>query len=211
MMQGLITPQRPIAGLFPPTAPTIKPDSAARATPSKRRIADCGLRIADFLNLNRQSAIAKCIVRNCRPSSIRNPWPSILFVSSVFSILSRSKIERIIFGLLILVFSNYAFAQTPAGRERPKPARTDKNKSAAKPDKSGKAGNPAKPASRRAPSSRSTSVRAKLTIVAPPGTAVEVDGKPRGFDEVRAAVEEEAPGGAAGFDRGRAGNRNPHR
>jgi len=141
--------------------------------------------------------------------SVLDPRPSILFVSSDFSILSRSKIERlsigayfrlcpqaaglrkpgqtrrsaptIILGLLILIFSHYAFAQDPAGRERPKPAQTDKKKSAAKPDKSGKADNPAKPASKRAPSSRSTSVRAKLTIVAPPGTAVEVDGKPRGF------------------------------
>jgi formylglycine-generating enzyme len=141
--------------------------------------------------------------------SALDPRSSILFVSSAFSVLSRSKIEwfsvvadlplcpqaaglrtpgqtrrsatTIIFGLLILVFSHYAFAQNPGGREQPKPARTVKNKSAAKPDKSGKADKPAKPASKRAPSSRSASVRAKLTIVAPPGTAVEVDGKPRGF------------------------------
>jgi formylglycine-generating enzyme required for sulfatase activity len=122
--------------------------------------------------------------------------PSILFVSSFFTILIRSKIERIIFGLLILIFSHYAFAQNPAGRETTKPARTDKNKSAAKPGKSAKADNPAKPASKRAPSSRSTSVRAKLTIVAPPGTAVEVDGKPRGF--VGARGELTVPGLAPG-------------
>ncbi|HKQ93273.1 MAG TPA: glycosyltransferase [Blastocatellia bacterium] len=36
-------------------------------------IADCGLRIADFLKLNRQSEIAKRGERNCRISSIRNP------------------------------------------------------------------------------------------------------------------------------------------
>ena len=163
------------------------------------RIADCGLRIADFLNLNRQSAISKCRERNCRSSSIRNPWPSILFVSSAFSILGRSKIERIILGLLILVFSHYAFAQNPAGREQPEPARTNKNKSAAKPGKTVKADNPAKPASKRAPSSRSTSVRAKLTIVAPPGTAVEVDGRPRGF--VGARGELTVPGLAPGDHR----------
>src|SRR5262249_607502 len=154
----------------------------------------------------RQSAIAKCRERKCRPSSIgdrqsviSNPWPSILFVSSVFSILSRSKIERIILGLLILAFSHYAFAQNPAGRDSPKPARTDKNKSAAKPGKSAKANNPPKPASKRAPTSRSTSVRAKLTIVAPPGTAVEVDGKPRGF--VGARGELTVPGLAPGDHR----------
>ncbi len=131
---------------------------------------------------------------------MRNPWPSILFVSSVFSIISRSKIERIILGLLILAFSHYAFAQNPAGREAPKSARTDKNKSAAKPGKSAKADNPAKPASKRAPpSSRSTSVRAKLTIVAPPGTAVEVDDKPRGF--VGARGELTVPGLAPGDHR----------
>jgi hypothetical protein len=124
---------------------------------------------------------------------------SILSVSSVFSILSRSKIERIILGLLILVFSHYAFAQNPAGREAPKPARTNKNKSAAKPGKSAKADNPAKPASKRAPTSRSTSVRAKLTIVAPPGTAVEVDGKPRGF--VGSRGELTVPGLAPGDHR----------
>src|SRR5215475_197934 len=40
---------------------------------------DCGLRIADcgFLNLNRQSEIAKCGERNCRTPSIRNPQSGI--------------------------------------------------------------------------------------------------------------------------------------
>src|SRR5262245_61228530 len=36
------------------------------------RIADCGLRIADLLNLNRQSEIAKWGEGNCRISSIRS-------------------------------------------------------------------------------------------------------------------------------------------
>jgi formylglycine-generating enzyme required for sulfatase activity len=102
-------------------------------------------------------------------------------------------------GLLFLIFSPYAFSQNPAGRDAPKPARTDKNKSAAKPGKSAKADNPPKPASKRAPSSRTTSVRAKLTIVAPPGTAVEVDGKPRGF--VGARGELTVPGLAPGDHR----------
>jgi len=139
------------------------------------RIADCGLRIADFLNLNPQSAIAKCGESNCRIPSIRNPQsairnlrPSILFASSVFS---------------ILVFSQCAFAQDPAGREAPKPAQTDKKKSVAGPAKSASSAKSDKSrnsAPNRTPAPKSTSVRAKLTIVAPPGTAVEVDGKSRG-------------------------------
>src|SRR5215813_351177 len=40
-------------------------------------IADCGLRIADFLNLNRQPEIAKCGERNCRTPSVRNPQSAI--------------------------------------------------------------------------------------------------------------------------------------
>jgi glycosyltransferase involved in cell wall biosynthesis len=41
------------------------------------RIADCGLRIADFLRLDRQSEIAKRAERNSRFSSIRNPQSAI--------------------------------------------------------------------------------------------------------------------------------------
>src|SRR5262249_50589037 len=84
----------------------------------------------------------------------------------------------------------------------PKSARTDNNKSAAKPDNSAnnaRTDNARKPASKRAPSSRSTSVRAKLTIVAPPGTGVEVDGKPRGI--VGARGELTVPGLAPGDHR----------
>jgi formylglycine-generating enzyme len=55
---------------------------------------------------------------------------------------------------------------------------------------------PRKPASNRAQSSKSKSVRANLTIVAPPGTAVEVDGKPRGVVGARGelTVPRLAPG-----------------
>jgi len=112
---------------------------------------------------------------------------SILFVSSVFS---------------ILIFSLHAFAQNPAGREAPKQAQTDKNKSVAKPAKSAshaRSDKPSKPAFSREPSQRSTSVRAKLTIVAPPGTAVEVDGKRRGA--VGASGDLTVPGLAPGDHR----------
>jgi formylglycine-generating enzyme required for sulfatase activity len=94
--------------------------------------------------------------------------PAILFVSSVFS---------------ILVFSQCAFAQDPAGREALKRAQTDKKKSVAGPAKSASSAKSDKSRStapNRTPSPKSASARAKLTIVAPPGTAVEVDGKPRG-------------------------------
>ena len=119
---------------------------------------------------------------NALRSSILYFLPSILY--SVFS---------------ILIFSLGIFAQNPAGREAPRPARTDKNKSDAKPAKS--AGNvkvekTSKPASNRAQSSKSKSVRANLIIVAPPGTAVEVDGKPRGVVGARGelTVPRLAPG-----------------
>jgi sulfatase modifying factor 1 len=158
------------------------------------KIADCGLRIADcglkgFYDSVLRILRFRIADRGSKnpQSAIRNPQSSILFVSSVFS---------------FLIFSPYAFAQNPAGREAPKPARTDKNKSAAKPDKSAsnaKADKPRKPASKRAPSSRSTTVRSKLTIVAPPGTAVEVDGRPRGV--IGARGELTVPGLAPGDHR----------
>jgi formylglycine-generating enzyme required for sulfatase activity len=176
------------------------------------RIADCGLRIVASCNrvvlltvlwfahhvftshlqfhnprgshYNSPLMIPK--IRNPRVP-IRNLLFSILFVSSFFS---------------ILIFSHYAFAQDPAGREAPKPTQRDKNKSVARPSKSAgqaKADKPRKPASRRTPTPRSTSVRAKLTIVAPPGTAVEVDGKPRGV--VGASGDLTLPGLAPGDHR----------
>src|SRR5688572_19483600 len=95
---------------------------------------------------------------NALRSSILHPQSSILYFlpSILYSVFS------------ILIFSLGVFAQNPAGREAPRPARTDKNKSDAKPAKS--AGNakvekPSKPASNRAQSSKSKSVRANLTIV----------------------------------------------
>jgi formylglycine-generating enzyme required for sulfatase activity len=116
------------------------------------------------------------------PSSILYFLPSILY--SIFS---------------ILIFSPGVFAQNPAGREAPRPARTNKNKSDAKPAKSAsnaKVEKPIKPASNRAQSSKSKSARANLTIVAPPGTAVEVDGKRRGVVGARGelTVPRLAPG-----------------
>ena len=120
-------------------------------------------------------------------SSIFYPRSSILFVSSVFS---------------LLILSQYAFTQNPAGREPSKTDQTDKNKSAARPAKSAgkaKSDKPRKPASNRTPSPKSTSVRAKLTIVAPPGTTVEVDGKRRGV--VGGAGDLTLPGLAPGDHR----------
>jgi sulfatase modifying factor 1 len=105
---------------------------------------------------------------------IRNPESGIrnliFFITSVF---------------FILVFSSHAFAQNPGGRETPKTAQTDKNKnkSGAAPAKSASStrqDKPRNPLSKRASRSKSTTVRAKLIIVAPAGTAVEVDGKHRG-------------------------------
>jgi formylglycine-generating enzyme required for sulfatase activity len=127
------------------------------------RAEDRGSRIED-----RGSRIAKHYSILDLPSSIFYLRPLILFVSSVFS---------------VLVFSQCALAQEPAGREATKPAQTSKKKSVAAPAKS--AGSAKSDKSRnsapdRRPATKSTGVRAKLTIVAPPGTAVEVDGKPRG-------------------------------
>jgi hypothetical protein len=100
-------------------------------------------------------------------SSILDPQSSILYFlpSILYSIFS------------ILIFSLSAFAQNPAGREAPKPARTDKNKSAANPDKS--AGN-AKVDKPRKPARRSSTgyFRAGLRAVA------RNLRNERGFDEV---------------------------
>ncbi|HEY7182502.1 MAG TPA: SUMF1/EgtB/PvdO family nonheme iron enzyme [Blastocatellia bacterium] len=107
-------------------------------------------------------------------SSIFNLRSAVLFVSSIFS---------------ILVFSQHAFAQNSAGSDAPKQAQPKQaqpkqgQEDKKKPAKSaGSAGSDkvSKPASNRRPSSKTASVRANLTIVAPPGTAVEVDGKRRG-------------------------------
>ncbi len=103
-------------------------------------------------------------------SAIRNLRFSILFVSSVFS---------------ILVISHNAFAQNPAGREAPNPAQKGKNKPVARPAKPVTSAKSGGSAPNRVREARSKPVRAKLTIVAPPGAAVEVDGKPRGVVDAR--------------------------
>ncbi|MGH9751566.1 MAG: SUMF1/EgtB/PvdO family nonheme iron enzyme [Blastocatellia bacterium] len=165
-------------------------DCGLRIADCGLRIADCGLRIAASCNrvvllavlrfahyvgashlqfhnprgshYNSPLTIPK--LRNPQ-SAIRNLLFSILFISSVFS---------------ILVFSHDAFAQNPAGRETPKTARKQKNKSVAKPAKPVTSAKSGRSAPNRARAAKSAPVRAKLTIVAPPGAAVEVDGKPRG-------------------------------
>jgi formylglycine-generating enzyme len=98
---------------------------------------------------------------------------SIVFISSVFS---------------ILIYSHNVFAQNPAGREASKPAQKDKKKSIAKPSKSASYGQADK--SRKSASKRGRApVRAKLTIVAPPGAVIEVDGKSRGVVDTRGALD----------------------
>ena len=93
----------------------------------------------------------------------------------------------------ILVFAQYGFAQNPTGREAPKPAKKEpapakkeKSKSVAGSAGSARSGSPGKSVKSvksgtvRAPAAKTTPGAAKLTIVAPPGASVEVDGKPRG-------------------------------
>jgi len=121
--------------------------------------------------------------------------------------IGRSTSHLILSALLlssILLFAQNAFAQNPTGREAPKPAKKEKSNPAvkgakpgqsvkdAKPSqsvkgaksgqsiKSGKSGQGAKSGSARSPATKSTKTGATLTIVAPPGAAVEVDGKARG-------------------------------
>ena len=126
---------------------------------------------------------------NAAQSSVFGLLSPILFVSAVFS---------------IPIFSEYSFAQNPAGRETPKTAKADKNKkksgaASAKSASPARADKSRNPLSNRASKSKPTSVRAKLTIVAPAGTAVEVDGKPRGV--VGAGGDLTVPGLAPGDHR----------
>ncbi len=75
--------------------------------------------------------------------------------------------------LLAALFSTTIFAQDSTGRETPKPPRKSSRKPAKK---------PAKPATAaKSAAAKPAPVTAKLTIVAPSGAAVEVDGKPRGL------------------------------
>jgi formylglycine-generating enzyme required for sulfatase activity len=96
----------------------------------------------------------------------------------------------------ILVFAQYASAQNPTGREAPRPAKKEpppvpkeKSKSVASSagsarsgssGSSGKSAKSGKSGTVRAPAAKTITGAAKLTIVAPPGATVEVDGKPRG-------------------------------
>ena len=98
--------------------------------------------------------------------------------------------------LLTALFSILVIAQNPTGREAPKPAKKEptpapkeKTKSvpsSARSANAGNSGSPAKsvksgkPVAGRAPAAKTAAVLAKLTIVAPPGASVEVDGKSRG-------------------------------
>jgi formylglycine-generating enzyme required for sulfatase activity len=107
--------------------------------------------------------------------------------------------------LSVLVFSPHAFAQNSVGRDdskpvqptqtQSKPVREDKKKST---KSAGSAGsdNVRKPASKRPTASKAAAVKANLTIVAPPGTSVEVDGKRRGVVAARGelTVPRLAPG-----------------
>jgi formylglycine-generating enzyme required for sulfatase activity len=81
--------------------------------------------------------------------------------------------------VLAALFSTTIFAQNPTGRELPKPAKKSSEKP--KPKSGAKSANAAPP--RRAPA-KSTPAPARLTIVAPPGASVEVDGRQRGFTGV---------------------------
>ncbi len=74
--------------------------------------------------------------------------------------------------LLAALFSTGISAQDPTGREIPKPPKKSSEKPRPK---------PATPVPPKRSAPRSTQASVKLTIVAPPGAMVEVDGKPRGF------------------------------
>jgi formylglycine-generating enzyme required for sulfatase activity len=90
--------------------------------------------------------------------------------------IGRNNPRVIILMVLAALFSTTIFAQDPTGRELPKPAKKGGEKPAQKPG-----AKPAKSAPPKRATSKPTQVAAKLTIVAPPGALVEVDGKPRGF------------------------------
>jgi formylglycine-generating enzyme required for sulfatase activity len=90
--------------------------------------------------------------------------------------IGRNYPRVIVLMILTALFSTTIFAQDPTGRELPKPAKKSGEKPAQKPG-----AKPAKSAPPKRATSKPTQVAAKLTIVAPPGALVEVDGKPRGF------------------------------
>jgi formylglycine-generating enzyme required for sulfatase activity len=99
----------------------------------------------------------------------------------------------------ILCLAQNGLAQNPTGREAPtppketpKPAKEDKKKSG----RSSRSGKSAKSGNARTPATKPAPAAAKLTIVAPPGALVEVDGKSRGAisDEGILVVSGLAPG-----------------
>src|SRR5262249_9590307 len=114
----------------------------------------------------------------------------------VKNMIGRKIYRIVILTLLTALFSIFVIAQNPTGREAPKPAKKEptpapkeKTKSVASSARSANAGNSGssaksvkshKPVAGRAPAGKTAAVLAKLTIVAPPGASVEVDGKPRG-------------------------------
>ncbi|MEO6724236.1 MAG: SUMF1/EgtB/PvdO family nonheme iron enzyme [Blastocatellia bacterium] len=77
--------------------------------------------------------------------------------------------------IVTTMMSLCVFAQDPTGREVPKPAKKTS-------EKSGRKSSKPVPATPRSPSP--VPVLAKLTITAPPGTIIEVDGRFRGFTGV---------------------------
>ncbi len=90
------------------------------------------------------------------------------------------KTPRVIIPMILAaLFSTTIFAQNPTGRELPKPAQKSSEKP--KPKSGAKSAKAAPP--RRAPT-KSIPAPARLTIAAPPGASVEVDGRPRGFTGV---------------------------
>ncbi|MGE0132638.1 MAG: SUMF1/EgtB/PvdO family nonheme iron enzyme [Blastocatellales bacterium] len=93
--------------------------------------------------------------------------------------IGRNTSSLIFLILLTALFSILVFAQDPTGREAPKPAKKGKGKSSARPARGAKSRPARTSTAKSTPASARSS--AKLTIVAPPGATVEVDGKARGF------------------------------
>jgi formylglycine-generating enzyme required for sulfatase activity len=94
------------------------------------------------------------------------------------NMIGRNLSRSIFLTLLTALFSVLVFAQNPTGRETPKTA----PKGAGKQSSKSAGGAKSKTTRRSSAKSTSTSARtgAKLTVVAPPGALVEVDGKARG-------------------------------
>jgi formylglycine-generating enzyme required for sulfatase activity len=74
--------------------------------------------------------------------------------------------------LLAVMFSTTVSSQNPTGREAPKPSKKNSKKTVKKREK---------PATTQRTPSRPSTAGPRLTIAAPPGALIEVDGKARGF------------------------------